>query len=44
MILCEVMGKNQAIGMYGFKKYFKNTGYAFHTRYAGYDQIKYKIN
>lgn len=42
MLFCEVMDPNEAIGMRGFRKYFKNEGYADTTKYAGHDEtMKY---
>jgi hypothetical protein len=34
-LLCEAMDDNEAIYFLGFKKYFKNTGYSYQTKYAG---------
>lgn len=35
VIICEVMSANEAIQFHGFKKYFKNTGYGFTSKFAG---------
>lgn len=43
-LFCEVMKENQAIEFIGYKKYWKNTGYADTTAFDGEEPHKYKYD
>lgn len=39
ILLCEEMQDNEALFFSGFKKYFKNTGYGYKTKFAGEEKL-----
>lgn len=44
VLFCEVMNENEAIEFIGYKKYFKNRGYACKTIYDGHEEHKYEYD
>lgn len=43
-LLCEAMEPNEAIFLAGFKKYNKNDGYSFSTKFAGTETVPYEYD
>ena len=44
IMLCEVMDHNEAIEFIGYKKYFKNKGYAWTCEYDGKEALEYEFD